>query len=136
MTAPPAIVAPLGGGRRVLVSAWRHVHEGARADLLSLPGICRVDVRPQADTLGIRLVNRSGGRLLHLPAGTVKTFALGTADWDGPALQLTGNHYAFRALTDDRTVDVSLVIGMTTERDSGVVRLTAQAILRDAVEDA
>jgi hypothetical protein len=132
MTVAEPIVAPLAGGRGVLVSAWRQVHEGARADLLSLPGICRVDVRPDGDTLGIRLVNRSGGRLLQMPAGTVKSVALGTTDWDGPPLQLTGSHYAFRALTADRAVDVSIVIGVSRETDTGVVRLSAQAILRDA----
>jgi hypothetical protein len=135
MAAPP-LVAPLAGGRGVLVSSWRDVHEGARADLLSLRGICRVDVRPQADTLGIRLVNFSDGELRQLPAGTVKSVALGSTDWDGPALQLTGSHYAFRALTPERAVDVSIVIGISRQTGTGVVRLSAQAILRDAPRDA
>jgi hypothetical protein len=132
MTASAPVVAPLAGGRGVLVSAWREVHEGARADLLSLPGICRLDVRPQADTLGIRLVNRSGGELRQLPAGPVKSVALGSAEWDGAALQLTGSHYAFRMTSAERSVDVSVVIGISRQVDAGLVRVSAHAVLRDA----
>jgi hypothetical protein len=125
-------VAPLADGRGVLVSAWRDVHEGARADLLSLPGICRVDVRPYADTLAVKLVNLSTAELEQLPARAVRSIALGSTDWDGPVLQLTGHHYAFRVLAEDRTVEVSVIVGICRDVRAGSLRLSAQAVLRDA----
>jgi hypothetical protein len=117
----------------VVVSAWRDVHEGARADLLSLPGICRVDVKPLADSFLVRFVNDPSVELRNLPAGEVQSFHLTSAPTDGPALQVFDQqHAAFRAIVADRTVDVSLILGIMHLRDYGIARVSAQAILADA----
>jgi hypothetical protein len=114
------------------VSAWRDAHEGAIADLVTLPGICRVEVRPRADTLSIRHVNLSTGELVPQPSSEVRTVELRAEDWDGPRLQGAAHHTAFRINASDRTVDVSVVIGVCRLLDEGIVRLSAQAIMRDA----
>lgn len=132
MMGASTLVAPLAGGRGVLLSSWRDVHEGARADLLTVPGLFRVDVRPRGDTLGVKLNNHSGGELQSRPAGTVRSFVLAAGEWDGPGLQLTARHIAFRLTVRDRTVEVSVMIGMCRDPDAGLTRISAQAILRDA----
>jgi hypothetical protein len=117
----------------VVVSAWRDVQEGARADLLVLPGICRVDVKPLADSFLVRFVNDPSVELRNLPAGEVQSFHLTSAPTDGPALQVFDQqHAAFRAIVADRTVDVSLILGIMHLRDYGIARVSAQAILADA----
>jgi hypothetical protein len=127
-----SLAGPLANGQAVGASAWRDVHEGAIADLLTFPGICRVDVRPRGDSLSIRHVNLSAGELRSLPAGRVAEVGLCAEDWDGPRVQLSGQHTAFRIVASDRTVDVSILIGVCRLLDEGIVRISAQAILRDA----
>ncbi len=130
---PPSVAGPLARGTLVAVSAWRDVHEGARADVLSLPGICRVDVKPLADSFLVRFVNDPAVELRNLPAGEVQSFQLTSARSHGPAVQVFDQqHAAFRAVAADRTVDVSLILGIMHLRDYGIARVSAQAILADA----
>jgi hypothetical protein len=129
----PSVAGPLARGSLVVVSAWRDVQEGARADLLSLPGICRVDVMPLADSFLVRFVNDPAVELRNLPAGEVQSFQLTSAHTDGPALQVFDQqHASFRAVVADRTVDVSLILGIMHLRDYGIARVSGQAILADA----
>jgi hypothetical protein len=129
----PSVAGPLARGVLVVVSAWRDVQEGARADLLVLPGICRVDVKTLADSFLLRFVNDPAVELHSLPAGEVQSFHLTSAPTDGPALQVFDQqHAAFRAVAAGRTIDVSVIVGIMHLRDHGIARVSAQAILSDA----
>jgi hypothetical protein len=128
-----SVAGPLARGTLVLVSAWRDVHEGARAQLLSLPGVCRVDVKPLADSLSVRFVRKSTVELTNLPARDLESVQLESDGAEVSEVRLFDQqHAAFRALTAGRTIDVSLIIGVTQLHEDGIVRVSAQAILAEA----
>jgi hypothetical protein len=100
--------------------------------LLTLPGICRIDVRSRGDTFAIRPDSLTGGGIEPLPPGRLEDVALRAEQWDGPAVQMGSDRAAFRVRVGDRTIDLSVVVGLCRMLDHGLVRVSAQAILRDA----
>lgn len=130
MALPDGAVAELGDGRR-LYAGHRLVQDGARAALLELPGVLRVDVHPQGDSFDLSIRNLGGPAL---------------ADVLGPLLTTTHHAPDGRALNEYRThadlpdgVRVDLVIrvapfaGELLREHSAVAIVDPQAPMRRLV---
>ncbi len=128
-----SVASPLAGGSQVVLSGWRDIHEGARAHLLSIPGICRFDVRPLADSLAIRFVSDPDAEIHRLQGGLVRGVQLESGVESASLSRRFGQgQSAFRGVRADRTVDVSVIIAVAQLSELGLVRVSAQAIVTEA----
>ena len=118
------------GHRRVQVSAAKRVEAGARASLIALPGVARVDVVPSDDM--VRMVVRSLGDLNLVFAPRPHDGYSEIQLHGGTELSLppVGNFNARIAIGDREGPEFARIqIASIRHPDQGVVAFTAQAIV-------
>jgi hypothetical protein len=119
-----------GRGRRLQISVAKGVEEGARAMLISVPEVMRLDVVPSEDM--VRLVVRSLGdrTLMFAPpagAGHTEVQLRGNREL---SLNPVGRFDARIAVGDREGPELARIqIGTIRHPESGVVAFTAQAIV-------
>ena len=132
MTSQLVTTLPAGDGRgeRLHISIAKQVEEGARAMLISIPGVLRLDVVPGEDML--RMVVRSLGSetLMFTPtAGAGHTEVQLRGDHE-ISLTPIGRFDARIAVGDRNGPELARVqIGSIRHPDQGVIAFTAQAIV-------
>jgi hypothetical protein len=122
---------PASGNRRGLVlSASKEVEPGARAMLLLAEGLFRLDAAITGDTLRTVVRNLSAGELdLDNAPGEG---GLNVAFGEVAAYEPSRTELRFSLGTGDDRVSVKVTIATLKLAERGTIRITAQAIVRQA----
>jgi hypothetical protein len=115
------LATAVAGGLRL--SCHKLVEDAARATILLVPGLLRLDVRPLEDSLQVF------SRALH-PIPPRWELIGGTAEEDATdeAYRL---EWRVDAAVDPRPVRGTVTVAMTVDFDQGVAHFVAQAVLRE-----
>jgi len=119
------------GGRAVALSASKDIEPGARAMLLRADGLFRLDVMVRGDSLQTFVRNLTDGPLdIHGDVGgpRARTVTLGDAAAYAPRRADLG----FTLGAHQDRVMTKVTIGTLRFADRGTVRVSAQAIVRQA----
>ena len=124
------IASPMAGG--IALSGHKIVEQGARALLLILPGVLRVDVRPLAD--GLQVVPRPlGGTQLgwEVDASAVADYGKTAEETVQPTL--VGFRFALWA--DPAPLAGRLLLGFTRDHERGPTHFVGHAVLLQVQDD-
>jgi hypothetical protein len=123
---------PAKDGRRgVVISASKEIEPGVRAMLVEADGLFRLDVVIAGDTLRTIVRNHSGGKLTMrggVYGADGANVVFGEAALYEPARTAT----AFTLGSGNDAVDVDVTIGTLRFAERGTIRISAQAIVRQA----
>jgi hypothetical protein len=119
-----ASALPLGG---LAVSCHKLVEDGARAQLLHVPGLFRLDVRPVEDTL--QVTNRS----LHDAPTRWSTSETQFSEYHDKPEGREPSVVGFTFVVDAEPFPIAgrISLASTVDRDSGVTHFVAHAIVRE-----
>jgi hypothetical protein len=126
---------PANDGRFALaISCSKELEPGARATLMLADRLFRIDVVPALDSLRTIVRNLSPGELQLLPSHHTVP---GTNAASGEALRYEPARagMGFRLRTTSETLAVSVTIGTLRLAQHGVIRISAQAIVRQVDPD-
>ena len=115
------LASATGGGLRL--SCHKLVEDAARATILLVPGLLRLDVRPVEDTLQVF------ARALH-PVPPRWELAGGPAG-EGAADEPYRLEWRVDAPLEPRPVRGEVTVAMTVDFDQGVAHFVAHAVLRE-----
>jgi hypothetical protein len=115
------LATALGGGLRL--SCHKLVEDAARATMLLVPGLLRLDVRPLEDTLQVF------ARALH-PVPPRWELIGGAAD-ETATDEPYRLEWRVEARVDPRPVRGRVSVAMTVDFDQGVAHFVAQAVFRE-----
>jgi hypothetical protein len=124
-TAPPhgqlASALPEGG---LAISCHKLVEDGARAQILHVPGLFRLDVRPVEDTLQVRT------RSLHSAPTRWSTAETPFTDY-GDAVEPAVVGFSFVVEAEPHPLAGRISLASTIDRQSGLTHFVAHAIVRE-----
>lgn len=124
------IASAMPGG--VALSAHKLVEEGARALLLILPGVLRIDVRPLAD--GLQVVPRPLGDSeigWEVDRGAVTDYGKTAEETVQPALV----GFRMAVWTGERPLGGRLLLAYTRDHQGGPTHFVGHAVLQEVQED-
>ena len=124
------VASALAGG--IALSAHKLVEEGARALLLILPGVMRVDVRPLPD--GLQVVPRPLGELQlgwEIDPEAVTDYGKTALETELPALV----RFRIAFWGDGPPLAGRLVLGYTVDGSRGLTHFVGHAAIQEVVED-
>jgi len=124
------IASAMPGG--VALSAHKLVEEGARALLLILPGVLRIDVRPLAD--GLQVVPRPLGDSeigWEVDRGAVTDYGKTAEETVQPALV----GFRMAVWTGERPLGGRLLLAYTRDHQGGPTHFVGHAVLQEVHED-
>ena len=116
-----ASALPEGG---LAVSCHKLVDDGARTQILHVPGLFRLDVRPVDDTLQVT------PRSLHPAPTRWSTGSEPFSDYGGSAEPAVVG-FSFVVDTEPHPLAGRISLASTLDRDTGVTHFVAQAIVRE-----
>jgi hypothetical protein len=118
-----ASALPEGG---MAVSCHKLIEDGARAQILYVPGLFRLDVRPIQDTLQVTT------RSLHESPARWTTSDAPFTDY-GKVESKEPSFVGFTFVVDSEPDPIAgrISVGSTLDRDSGVTHFVAHAIIRE-----
>lgn len=117
-----------------MLSASRELEPGARAMLLLAEDLFRLDVTLLGDTLRTQLRNLSSGRL-DLTDGLHPEVEPNLAIGDVSAYQPGQSRVSFSLGSEADRVTVDVIIALLRFVERGTVRITGQAVIRQAPTD-
>jgi hypothetical protein len=117
-----------GGG--MALSCHKLVEDGARTQILHVPGLFRLDVRPVEDTLQVTT------RSLHAAPTRWSTSDAPFADYGGEAREPSVVGFSFVVEADPHPLAGRISLASTLDRGSGLTHFVAHAIVREVPPDA
>jgi hypothetical protein len=117
-----ASALPAGG---LALSCHKLVEDGARAQILHLPGVFRLDVRPIEDTLQVTT------RSLHDRPTRWRTDHAPFSDYGGEAREPAVVAFEFVIQAEPHPLAGRISLFSTLDRASGVTHFVAHAIVRE-----
>jgi hypothetical protein len=117
-----ASALPAGG---LALSCHKLVEDGARTQMLHLPGVFRLDVRPIEDTLQVTT------RSLHELPVNWRTDQAPFSDYGGEAREPSIVGFSFVIHADPHPIAGRISLASTLDRASGVTHFVAHAIVRE-----
>ena len=113
----------------MVVSGSADVHEGARAAVLQVDDLFRLDAMVVPDSLRLLVRNLCGAELSFAPGGYPHPVAI---QGDLGELALAPGHHqlTFRLSGPDGSVETRVTLATLRLEDEGRVQMTAQAIVR------
>jgi hypothetical protein len=117
-------------GHGVVVSGSADVFEGARAALLHVDGLFRLDVVVVPDSLRLLVRNLSGAALSFEPEGYPRPVVI-QGGMPGEMELMPGHHQLSFALSGpEAAVEARVTLATLRLPESGTVSITAQGLLR------
>jgi hypothetical protein len=117
-----ASALPAGG---LAVSCQKLIEDGARAQILFVPGLFRLDVRPVEDTLQVTT------RSLHERPARWTTSESPFVDYGGETQEPSVVAFTFVVDAEPHPIAGRISVASTLDRDSGVTHFVAHAIVRE-----
>ena len=117
-----------GGG--MALSCHKLVEDGARTQILHVPGLFRLDVRPVEDTLQVTT------RSLHAAPTRWNTSDAPFADYGGEAREPSVVGFSFVVDAEPHPLAGRISLASTLDRDSGLTHFVAHAIVREVPRQA
>jgi hypothetical protein len=117
-----ASALPLGG---LAVSCHKLIEDGARAQILYVPGLFRLDVRPVEDTLQVTT------RSLHERPARWTTSENPFVDYGGETQEPSVVGFTFVVEAEPHPIAGRISVASTLDRDTGVTHFVAHAIVRE-----
>jgi hypothetical protein len=112
-----------GGG--LSLSCHKLVEDGARSQMLHLPGVFRLDVRPVEDTLQVTT------RSLHERPTRWTTAETPFTDYGGESPEPSVVGFSFVVDAEPHPIAGRISLASTLDRDSGLTHFVAHAIVRE-----
>jgi hypothetical protein len=113
---------PAGG---LALSCHKLVEEGARTQILHLPGVFRLDVRPIEDTLQVTT------RSLHERATRWRTTEAPFSDYGGEAREPAVVGFSFVIEAEPHPIAGRISLFSTHDRERAVTHFVAHAVVRE-----
>ena len=113
---------PQGG---LALSCHKLVEDGARTQILHVPGLFRLDVRPVEDTLQITT------RTLHDRPTRWRTSEAPFSDYGGEAREPATVAFSFVVQAEPHPIAGRISLASTVDRESGLTHFVAHAIVRE-----
>jgi hypothetical protein len=122
-----ASALPAGG---LAVSCHKLVEDGARTQILHVPGLFRLDVRPVEDTLQVTT------RTLHDGPARWTTSEAPFTDYGGETQEPSIVGFKFVVEAEPHPIAGRISVASTLDRETGVTHFVAHAIVREVPPEA
>ena len=113
---------PLGG---LALSCHKLVEDGARTQILHVPGVFRLDVRPVEDTLQVTT------RALHDRPTRWRTSEAPFSDYGGQAREPSTVAFTFVVEAEPHPIMGRISLASTVDREAGLTHFVAHALVRE-----
>lgn len=117
-----ASALPQGG---LALSCHKLVEDGARTQILHVPGLFRLDVRPVEDTLQVTT------RSLHEQPTRWRTSEAPFSDYGGEAREPAMVAFSFVVEAEPHPLAGRISLASTVDRESGLTHFVAHAVVRE-----
>ena len=111
--------------RGLALSCHKLVEDGARTQILHVPGLFRLDVRPVEDTLQVTT------RSLHPRPTRWSTSQAPFTDYGGEAAEPSVHGFSFVVDAEPHPIAGRISLASTLDRAGGVTHFVAHAIVRE-----